>query len=812
MSFLRNVLFLAFIFPSVLFAQSSVETNVRVKTKFNYDWKFTLEDKAGFESPTYDDSHWRSLNLPHDWSIEGEFDINNPAAGNGAFLPCGVGWYRKVFSLPDSMKKKRIVIQFDGIYMNSKVYINGHFLGQYPYGYSTLQYDLTAHIQVGKPNIIAVRVDNSLQPASRWYAGSGIYRNVWLISTNQVHFDNYAGVFVSYPAVNKEKAEVKVQYKIVANAFSESEFYWWRRNLSANKRETKEAIITSTILDKTGKTIAQGSMKETIGDYNEYTFSQIIPVKNPKLWSYSSPELYTMKTIMEFDGKVMDDYTTTLGIRQVEFTPEKGMLVNGNKEKLKGVCIHQDAGSLGVAVPIGVWYERLKKLKDLGCNAIRPSHHPFAPEFYDLCDSMGFYLMDEAFDEWNRGYTWGSTENTYGKMPYSYHLYFNQWAETDLRAMIRRDRNHPSVMMYSIGNEIPNQRTPDGPQIAKKLKDICHSEGPTRMVTSAVDFVEDANVNGFLSGLDIAGYNYVDRYNGEAMYAPEKTKNPKRIVLGTETFHGLRYWLAVRDNENVIGEFVWVGFDYLGEAGKWPKRGWDAGLINMAGVSSPEYYLRKSYWSNQPVVQIAIEISPTPESEWHPRKTVSHWNHKWVGNFLLPIYVYSNCDEVELYINDSLIGKKLVDKNLYFVRWDVPYKPGKVQAVGYKNNKKATDHTLRTAESASEIKIAASKTSLKANNEDVVTLDISIVDKNGNLVPDANHEIKVEVSGPATLIGLDNGNQWDISAYKSNNRKTFEGRLLVTLQATNNAGPIKVELSSFSLKSGICLLQATEIK
>lgn len=812
MNLLRNVLFLAFIFPSVLFAQSSVETSVRLKTKFNHDWKFTLEDKAGFESPTYDDSQWRSLNLPHDWSIEGEFDINNPAAGNGAFLPCGVAWYRKVFSLPDSMNAKRIVIQFDGIYMNSKVYINGHFLGQYPYGYSTFQYDLTAHIQVGKPNIIAVKVDNSLQPASRWYAGSGIYRNVWLITTNQVHFDNYAGVFVTYPAVNKEKAEVKVQYKIVANAFPESEFYWWRRNLSANKRETKEAIITSTILDKTGKIIAQGSMKETIGDYNEYTFSQVIPVKNPKLWSYTSPELYTMKTIMEFDGKVMDDYTTTLGIRQVEFTPEKGMLVNGNKEKLKGVCIHQDAGSLGVAVPIGVWYERLKKLKDLGCNAIRPSHHPFAPEFYDLCDSMGFYLMDEAFDEWNRGYTWGSTENTYGKMPYSYHLYFNQWAETDLRAMIRRDRNHPSVIMYSIGNEIPNQRTPDGPQIAKKLKDICHSEDPTRMVTSAVDFVEDANVNGFLSGLDIAGYNYVDRYNGEAMYAPEKTKNPKRIVLGTETFHGLRYWLAVKDNENVIGEFVWVGFDYLGEAGKWPKRGWDAGLINMAGVSYPEYYLRKSYWSNQPVVQIAIETSPTPESEWHPRKTVSHWNHKWVGNFLLPIYVYSNCEEVELYINDSLIGKKLVDKNLYFVRWDVPYKPGKVQAVGYKSNKKATDHTLRTAESASEIKIAASKTSLKANNEDVVTLDISIVDKNGNLVPDANHEIKVEVSGPATLIGLDNGNQWDISVYNSKNRKTFEGRLLVTLQATNNAGPIKVELSSFSLKSGICLLQATEIK
>lgn len=801
-------LFLVLIFPSVLFAQSTQETNVRVKTKFNQDWKFSLEDEAGFESPTYDDSQWRTLNLPHDWSIEGEFDASNPAAGNGAFLPCGVAWYRKSFTLPDSMKGKRMVIQFDGVYMNSRVYINGHFLGQYPYGYSTFQYDLTEHIQFGRPNVIAVKVDNSLQPASRWYAGSGIYRNVWLISTNQVHFDNYAGVFISYPAVSKENAELKVQYKIVSNAFPESEFMWWRRNLNANQRITKEAVITSTILDSKGNAVAQGTLKENIGDFNEFTFSQTIQVKNPKLWSADNPELYTMKTSLEYDGKVMDDYSTIIGIRKIEFTPEKGMLVNGFQEKLKGVCLHQDAGSLGVAVPVGVWHERLKKLKEMGCNAIRPSHHPYAPEFYDLCDSMGFYVMDEAFDEWNKGYTWGTTENTYGKMPYSYHLYFNQWAETDLQAMIRRDRNHPSVIMYSIGNEIPNQRTPDGTTIAKKLQDICHSEDPTRMVTSAVDFVEDANGNGFLAGLDIAGYNYIDRYNGEAMYSPEMAKKAKRLLLGTETYYGPRYWLAVRDNENVIGEFVWVAFDYLGEAGKWPKRGWDAGLIDMAGFPYPEYYLRKSYWSNQPVLQIAIETSATPESDWHPRKAVSHWNHKWVGNYLLPLYVYSNCDEVELRINDALIGRKAVDKNLYYARWDVPYKTGKVQAIGYKNNKKITEHTLKTAGNASEIKVTASKTSLKANNEDVAILEVTIVDKNGIPVPDATQEIKVDISGPAKLIGLDNGNQSDVSAFKSNKRKGYEGRLLITLQATNNAGPVKVEVSSPGLKTATAFLQA----
>jgi beta-galactosidase len=269
-----------------------------------------------------------------------------------------------------------------------------------------------------------------------------------------------------------------------------------------------------------------------IGDFDDVSFAHSISVKNPKLWSAENPDTYTLKSTLEYDGKVMDDYSVTIGIRKIEFTPEKGMLVNGVQEKLKGICLHQDAGSLGVAVPIGVWQERLKKLKDMGCNAIRPSHHPFAPEFYDLCDKMGFYVMDEAFDEWNKGYTWGTTENTYGKVPYGYHLYFNQWAETDLRAMIRRDRNHPSVIMYSIGNEIPNQRTPDGTQLAKRLQDICHSEDPTRLVTSAVDFVEDANRNGFLAALDIAGYNYVDRYNGCQMYGPEKAKYPKRLLLG----------------------------------------------------------------------------------------------------------------------------------------------------------------------------------------------------------------------------------------------------------------------------------------
>lgn len=795
--------FLLLLQPILLFSQSSPDTKIRTTLKFNKDWKFILDDKSGFESALLDDAAWRSLDLPHDWGVEGKFNQSNPALGNGAFLPTGIGWYRKIFVLPDSLKGKRIAIQFDGVYMNSKVYINGHFLGQYPYGYSSFQYDLTEFIKPGEKNTLAVRVDNSLQPASRWYAGSGIYRNVWLIATHPIHFDNYAGVFVTYPSVSKAQAVVKLQYKILANAFKESEFHWWRRNISANKRITKEVTITSTLFNADGVEVAKETTKEMIGDFNEYDFTQTVVLKQPKLWSTDSPSLYTLKTKLVYDGNIMDDYATNIGIRKVEFTPEKGMLINGIPEKIKGVCLHQDAGSIGVAVPIGVWQSRLEKLKQMGCNAIRLSHHPFAPAFYDLCDKMGFYIMDEAFDEWNKGYPWGSTENTYGKMKYSYHLYFNQWAETDLRAMIRRDRNHPSVIMYSIGNEIPNQRTPDGTALARKLQNICHEEDPTRLVTSAVDFIEDANANGFLSALDIAGYNYIDRYNGNAMYTPEREKYPKRLLLGTETFHHTANWLAVRDHDYVIGEFVWVGYDYMGESGDWPKRGWDAGIIDMSGHRRPEYYLRKSYWSKDPVVHIAIETAKTPEGEWHPRKAVSHWNHNWNGDYLLPIYIYSNCDEVELSINDSIIGKKIVDKNIYFAKWELPYKAGKIKATGYIKGKIATSQQLLTAGIASSIQLKTATTKLKANGEDIVVVDVFITDQNGTIVPDAQQELTIAVTGSAKLIGIDNGSQSDTADLKGNKRKTFEGHLLITLQSTEKLGDIKLEVKGSDLQSAI---------
>lgn len=766
---------------------------------FNEGWKFNLDDDAAFKNPTFDDSGWRNVTLPHDWMIETEMKENNPSGPMGAFLSGGVGWYRKTFELSDSLKAKSITIQFDGIYMNSEVWVNGHFLGLYPYGYSRIQYNLTGLLKFDEKNVIAVRVDNSLEPSSRYYSGAGIYRNVWLITTNTAHFHNAEGVFVTYQNVSEKKATISCKYKVVAGAFEGTEFYWWRQNSTLNKRVKKEMTITSVILDSKGKEVANFSQKDSIQDYTTKEITQAFDISNPKLWSANTPNMYYLKSSLSYDGQIVDEQITPIGIRSIEFTAEKGFLINGKQEKLKGVCLHQDAGSLGTAVPDGVWHYRLSKLKEMGANAIRTSHHPFSPEFYNMCDSMGFYVLDEAFDEWNKGYDL-SVERTSGKTAYGNHRFFAQWAETDLRSMIQRDRNHPSVIMYSIGNEIPNQLYADGAVLATKLQNICNDEDSTRKVTAGCDFISYANENGFLAALNIAGYNYLGRYyGGEDLYGVEKQKYPNRLFLGTETYYDSFYWKAVKDNDYVIGEFIWVGFDYLGEGLKWPKRGWDAGLIDMAGAERPEYYKRKSMWSEEPVVHIAVPFAEKRQSEWHPEPVISHWNWEWNANFLTDVYIYSNCDEVELFVNDVSQGKKVVSKDEKVAIWKIPFSPGTIKAIGYNNSKQVAEHMLKTAGEADGLKLNCKKTSLAVNGTDVAIIEIEIIDKNGVSVPTAQNEITIAIEGNATLIGLDSGDQHSHERYKTNSRKAYNGRLLATVQTTNASGEIKISCSAEGL-------------
>jgi len=535
---------------------------------FNSGWHFYLGEVPGFQVPEFDDSEWRVLDVPHDWSIEGQFAENNPSSVSGAFLPMGIGCYRKHFVLPEGAKGKRIKIRFDGVYMNSSVYLNGIFLGNRPYGFSTFEYDLTPHLKFnGEKNVIAVKVDNSLVINSRWYTGSGINRNVHLFITEQQHFKSFE-TFFRTTSIDDNIAWMKVDCEVISNNYPESDKINFQRFPEDWKKVTKDARIVALMKERNGNMVGESVESFELGDYTSVKSSMNIEVRNPVLWSDKNPYLYTLELQLWIKDRLIDSEMHKVGIRTVDFNSEQGLLVNGEKVVVKGVCLHKDAGSFGTAVPKDVWRYRLEKLKELGCNAIR-THGPVDPVFIDVCDEMGFYMMAEAFDEWNKRWHYGWSEDPAGKKNYTYHKFFNQWAETDLKDMVKRDRNHPSVFMYSVGNEVPEQRYADGAKTLKKLMDWVKEEDDTRMVTSACDWAPWANANGFLDTMDIAAYNYPDRYFKEH-YREEHARYPNRILLGAENYQTLENWLAVRDNLYVVGLFLWVGIDYLGESLGWP--------------------------------------------------------------------------------------------------------------------------------------------------------------------------------------------------------------------------------------------------
>lgn len=785
---------------------------------FNTGWKFVLADEPEFSDTAYNDARWRSLSLPHDWSIEGKYDKKNPSGPQGGYLPCGTGWYRKTFFLDPDKKDKRTFIRFDGVYMNSSVWINNRMVGTYPNGYNSFEYDITPFVRYGpgEKNVLAVRVDNSLQPASRWYSGSGIYRNVWLISTGQLHLKEN-GIFVTTPNATVREATVHIDYHIINNAYPETVFSW-TDNTSLfiwvdkkddtkkipNNRIQKLCTLVSVLLDPSGKEVMRKETGHEIGDFTEPDLQHSLSIPNPHLWSAGSPQMYTLVSTILCEGKILDQVKTPVGIRNIQFTADKGMLVNGVQEKLKGICVHQSMGCLGAAYPSRIWYERLKKLKDMGCNAIRVGTYPFSPEFYTICDTLGLYVMNEIFDEWNRGQEWGYSESSYGKLPYTYHLYFDQWYDRDLRAMVRRDRNHPCVALYCIGNEIPNQRT-HGIDIARKLKAICYEEDPTRPVTAACDFFAGANIYGFMDVPDIAGYNYIDRIHPEKMYAAEKEKYPNRLFLGTETYHKSPNWTAVRDHDYVTGEFVWVGYDYLGEIAFPDLRGWYFGMLDIAGFPKPEYYLRKSYWSSEPVAYISVERSNKLRFDWSPRDVTGNWNWGQKGDTILRVYVYSNCEEADLSLNNKSLGRKTINRDSCFATWDVSYKAGELKTTGYIGKKKAVTEILKTSGIPVRIIAHCNRTGITSDTEDALIVEFEICDKNGIRVPVADNEISLQIEGPGVLLGSDNGNQYDPQGIKyaaKNSCRAFEGRMTAIIKASEKQGVIKLKASAPNLTAG----------
>ncbi|MCB9249446.1 MAG: glycoside hydrolase family 2 protein [Ignavibacteriales bacterium] len=600
-SLLSIILFITF-FPQV----SAQDLRQQL---IDFDWSFHLGDLMGASNPGYDDSNWRKLNLPHDWSVEGEFGYDN-ASGTG-YLPGGIGWYRKEFVLSDNLKDKQFIIQFDGVYENSEVWINGNYLGKRPFGFISFYYDLTPYLKFGeKENIIAVRVDNSNVADSRWYTGSGIYRHVWLFTKNKIHIQNW-GTAVTTPKINENSADVRIVSSVANNADQNT-------NLK----------LLSKIIDEAGNIISKGTSEIKFQPDTEYEFDQTIEVSNPKLWSIENPYQYTLVNEL-YDGTLLlDKEEIKFGIRSFQFDAVKGFFLNGENLKIKGVCLHNDAGALGSAVPEREWRRRLELMKEMGANGIRTSHNPPSPELLDLCDEMGFIVMDEAFDEWevgkkkwikgrNVGFDKGASgvEMYYSQRGYS--DFFTEWAKRDIQDMVRRDRNHPSIILWSIGNEIdyPNDPYSDPSrdnykpwrppaykltEIARNLSDYIKEIDTTRPVTAALANIPLSNEIGYSAVLDVVGYNYQEKF-----YANDRKEFPDRKMIGSENGDALEAWLAVRDNDYMPGQFLWTGIDYLGEAGEFPNRSNAAGLVDINDFKKPIFYYRQSLWTDKPMVYIA---------------------------------------------------------------------------------------------------------------------------------------------------------------------------------------------------------------
>jgi beta-galactosidase len=777
---------LALLFP--LAAVASPLENVRVTTPFDADWRFLKADAPGAEQPDFSDGGWRQLDVPHDWSIEGPFSETNRTGGAGAFLPAGTGWYRKHFSLPENFSERRVFIAFDGVMANSDVWINGFHLGHRPSGYVGFDYELTGHLNFGgRENVLAVRADNSVQPASRWYAGAGIYRHVRLIATGaiQVAAD---GVFVSTPEVATNQATVAVQTSITNSS-----------------DVTREITLQTVLLAPDGDAVASIETSGTITNGAATEFRQQIILSNPQLWNLDDPELYRAVTTVRGDGIALDEETNTFGIRDAKFLADTGFWLNGKNLKIKGVALHEDGGAFGTAIPLGVWQQRLAALKKLGVNAIRTAHNPPAPEFLDLCDHMGLLVMDELFDCWTVG-----KPALDGKRLADYHLYFNAWSSTDAADTVRRDRNHPSVILYSAGNEIHD--TPQA-ELAKKilarLLKVFHENDPTRPVTQAL-FRPNASHDyddGLADMLDVVGQNYREN---EILAAHEQ--NPARKILGTENRHDRATWLALRDHAPYAGQFLWTGVDYLGESRRWPLVGHGSGLLDRTGAPRPFAGERQSWWSAAPMVALVRRAAPTDAmptdpgygaDERYSQVLFADWTPKNSAPHVENVEVYSNVKEVELFLNGKSLGAKLLNADAAPRNWAVPFAPGILRAVARdENGKTVATAELQTAGPPAKIVLATETKKLSLGFDDVAVVRAKITDARGVQIPHADDLISFKISGPGVIAAVDNADNMSHEPFHADTRRAFQGGCVAFVKATASSGKIILSASAPGLATG----------
>jgi len=738
--------------------------NVRSTEDFGFGWRFFRGDVTDAQDVKFDDSGWQTVDLPHDWSIEGPFS-EEYASGTG-YLPGGMGWYRKSFQLSRDMEDRKIYIQFDGIYNNSEVWLNGKYLGKRPNGYVSLCYDLTPYIEYGNgENVIAVRVDHSKFADSRWYTGSGIYRNVFLTIANKIHV-KHDGTFVTTPEITDKEAQIHINTTV-----------------KNDKEASAEITLISSVKNADGQILGTATETQSLPAGGELEFHQSLDLDNPILWSPDTPYLYEIYTEIKENGEITDDYSTPFGIRHFRFDADKGFFLNGENMKFKGVCVHHDAGALGAAVPPKVWERRLGIFKEMGCNAIRMSHNPPAPELLDLCDRMGFLVIDEAFDEWTgikRKWVQG-----WNKGVPSYNGYaedFQEWAERDLRDMVLRDRNHPSIIMWSIGNEIdyPNDPFPPNSEvlapIARELVSIVKKLDTTRPVTAALARARVSNE--YAEALDVVGYNYQEK-----IYAEDHETYPNRVMYGSENGKSLDAWLAVEQNDYISGQFLWTGIDFLGEAGTWPHRNSTAGVLDLAGFKKPQFFFRQSVWSNEPVVHLMVR----PDEQDETRASV---------------VCHTNCESVELLHNGQSMGEKAPsDAQERAAKWDVPIQWTTLKAIGKNGGMLVCRHELKSPGGAEKLVLKSDRHSLAADGRDVAHVEVNVTDGVGSLVSDATYQITCEIEGAGMIMGMESGDPQSHEDYKANVRSSYGGKLLIYIQSRRISGEISISVTTPGLQS-----------
>ncbi len=825
------------LFNIVLFTMLTMSfAKAKTIEDFNNNWRFTLTKQQAAHQYNYDHSHWQAIKLPHDWAVALPYDKD--AAASTGFKMGGIGWYRKSFTLNNADKNKQIWLEFDGIYNNSAVWINGHYVGGRPYGYTSFQTDLTPYLHFnGEVNNIAVKVDRTAYADSRWYTGSGIYRNVRLVKTAAVYVPQW-GIQITTPEVTSDEAMVHVKTQVLAK-----------------KYQGEDAKLKIELFDETGQEVAQE--KSTFDLQHKNTLVQTIEVDKPKLWSLENPHLYTAKVTVYVDGDKIETDSTTFGIRTIKFDSKKGFFLNGKNTKIKGVNIHHDAGAVGSAVPKSVWRSRLNRLRSVGVNALRLSHNPHSPELIELADEMGFLVNAEAFDDWDRAkkkskvYLGDNAATPESSV--SYNIHFNEWAERDLKDLIRRDFNSPSIIMWSIGNEVEwtypyyaqaaifknktdtyfnnapdftpepikeklKTLNPDNidnlPIIANTLAKYVKEIDTSRPVTAGLVHPSVGFVSGYTDALDIVGFNY-----RAPSYESAHKMYPDKVIYGSENWGAWREWRDVKDKDYVSGIFIWTGFAYKGEAGPMPRMGLEISLFDFVGNKTARGHFFETLWVDKPKTYVGTtaaaksEFSYSKENgwTWTKRKAPAHiWQElrrwEWYDineiwqyqhNEQVVVQSYTNTESAELFINGKSFGRlRLADFEDRVIKWLVPFQAGELKVVGYNQGIAVSQDVINTHGEVAKIALSSENNLLTADGYDTTYIHAQLLDNNNNLVVDSQANVKFSIEGPAELVVVDNGWEMNTQDVLADNVNSYKGKAAMLLKTTDKAGDIVITATS----------------